>query len=265
VPFPESDRVVYGKNPLADVICQLKFPAVLRITSEAPSVFQDLVRDRFPVFREIKQDLSNLNLPENVAKVFSERIGIATSELAYNFLTGDERLRVALARDFIALSDRGYRTWGEFRSYLDPALSALTEVYGPAFFERVGLRYRDIIVRSRLGLEDAPWRDLLTPHIAGELTNDAMAGAMKKTIRQLTVKLLDKPGWVQIQHGLGTADYGDGRKEEVYVIDADFYLEGQIASGDAHATLDYFNRRAGHLFRWCISERLHESMEPTKI
>ncbi len=43
-PFSESPRVVYGKNPLEVVICQLRFPAILKISSESPVDFQEALR-----------------------------------------------------------------------------------------------------------------------------------------------------------------------------------------------------------------------------
>lgn len=50
MPFPESKRVFYVKNPLAEVICQLRFPAILRIGAESPHEFQERIRDHLPLF-----------------------------------------------------------------------------------------------------------------------------------------------------------------------------------------------------------------------
>jgi hypothetical protein len=43
-PFPESERIIYAKNPLESVICQLRFPAILKISSEPPVEFQETLR-----------------------------------------------------------------------------------------------------------------------------------------------------------------------------------------------------------------------------
>lgn len=50
--FPETPRVIYAKNPLFEVICQLRFPAILKIDSEIPAGFQEKLRASFPLFRE---------------------------------------------------------------------------------------------------------------------------------------------------------------------------------------------------------------------
>ena len=49
MPFPEATRVIYHKNPLTDVICQLRFPPILKIDSEIPSLFQDTIREQYPL------------------------------------------------------------------------------------------------------------------------------------------------------------------------------------------------------------------------
>ena len=52
MPFPETQRVLYKKNPLRNVICQLCFPPILSIDSEMPAQFQECIRSSFPSFNE---------------------------------------------------------------------------------------------------------------------------------------------------------------------------------------------------------------------
>jgi len=53
MPFPDSKRAFYGKNPLEEVVCQLRFPPILRIEVETPAVFQDKVRQVFPLYKRL--------------------------------------------------------------------------------------------------------------------------------------------------------------------------------------------------------------------
>jgi len=50
--FPESERVIYEKAPLVQVICQLRFPQILRIESQLPVEFQERIRDAFPILEK---------------------------------------------------------------------------------------------------------------------------------------------------------------------------------------------------------------------
>ena len=61
--FPESDRVIYRKNPLAEVAVQLRFPTILKIDSESPAAFQDIIRSDYPRY---SQAPVNASLPPNI-------------------------------------------------------------------------------------------------------------------------------------------------------------------------------------------------------
>ena len=50
--FPNFERVVYKKNPLEEVICQLRFPPILRIDSGNAADFQDVIRQDYPLYSE---------------------------------------------------------------------------------------------------------------------------------------------------------------------------------------------------------------------
>ena len=53
MPFPEtSQKIIYKKNPLDRVICQLRFPPILKIDTELPDKFQESIRNDFPEFQE---------------------------------------------------------------------------------------------------------------------------------------------------------------------------------------------------------------------
>jgi uncharacterized protein (TIGR04255 family) len=141
-------------------------------------------------------------------------------------------------------------------------LQALTEIYAPAFFTRIGLRYQDLIQRSKLGLDRTVWSALLRPAIAGELASPELAGTVEESFTQVLVRLPSESGQVRIRHGLAQVA---GSDEECYLIDSDFYREGKVATDEASRTLDSFNRQSGRLFRWCITDRLHQAMEPRPV
>ena len=42
--FSNEPRCIYRKNQLAEVICQLRFPEILKISAEAPVAFQEAIR-----------------------------------------------------------------------------------------------------------------------------------------------------------------------------------------------------------------------------
>jgi hypothetical protein len=52
--FPDVQRVIYGKNPLVEVVFQVRFPRFLSIETEPPSEFQKLLMSDFPFYEQRK-------------------------------------------------------------------------------------------------------------------------------------------------------------------------------------------------------------------
>jgi uncharacterized protein (TIGR04255 family) len=255
--FPESRRVIYEKNPLRQVICQVRFPAILRIVSEPPVDFQDRIRGEYPLFVEKRE--ATINLPEELSKKLPSEF--LTAETAYEFASADEQWSVTLTRGFLALTSRHYERWEDFCQHLAGPLTALMELHSPPFFSRTGLRYQDVIKRSALELGEVEWEALLNPKLAGELSDKQIAAAIKKSQHEFQIEH-NSNGDVRIRHGLVRDDRSG---EMCYLIDADFFTEERLECENARARLDEFNREAGRLFRWCISDRLHDAMGPRPV
>lgn len=258
-PFPESRRVIYEKNPLSYVICQFRYPSILRIETELPSAYQERVREQYPLFKETQNAGLKIDLPAELIKLIggSGQVGLRSGQPAYEFATADEEWKVNLTRDSLSVSTTNYRSWDDFKSHLSVPLKTLTEMYAPAFYTRIGLRYQDVIVRSNLDLNETPWTELLQPHIIGELGSPEIGKRIVRTMSETIVDLGDNRGQVVLRHGLVL--YGE---EVAYLIDSDFSFDQKTEINNALETLGFFNKQSGRLFRWCITERLHQSMEP---
>lgn len=262
--FPDSERVIYQKNPLVQVTCQLRFPAILRIDSELPAPFQERIRDQYPIFREktagsdrIPQELVQ-QLPPAIVK--SVQSLFDTGNKVYEFAADDDRWIVSLARDFLALTANEYERWEQFREHLRVPFQALKDIYSPAFFSRVGLRYQNVIQRSKLGLVESHWTDLINPYIAGELAAPEIATAIQEVVRVTLIDLGDRQSQVRIQHGLAK---NNETGEICYMIDNDFFAQPRIEVDNGFDLLESFNNTNRRLFRWCITDKLHRAMEPS--
>ena len=255
--FPLSDRVHYRANPLVEVICQLRFPPILRIDSENVADFQDAIRQEYPLYSE-QEEIPEFPLPEPLADVIKMRHGTNSVK---RFTSADDLWSVALARNFIALTTKRYERWEGFRSRLRSAVDALETIYKPAFYTRVGLRYIDVIRRTELDLTEVRWSQLLSPNILSELGSD-LEHAVKEVKHEALIGLDDAMGEVRVRHGL-TTDATSG--EETYHIDADFYTNQRTECNAINDQLDYFKTQAASFFRWCLTERLHNAMAPEPI
>ncbi len=260
MPFPESRRVIYAKNPLVEVISQLRFPTVLTIEAELPAKFQEKLRADYPVFDDGSSSGASELIPPDIARFFGAQFGIAAARV-FAFGSSDGVWKVNLNREFVAISCTKYQKWDDFRARLLSVLEHLDNIYSPSFYTRVGLRYRNVIDREGLGLGEVPWRDLFETHLAAELASD-MADSVLHNQHQLLVELPDKEGRVRILHGIVQQPQ---KPEQVYVIDDDFFTEERVEKSDAAKTLDTFNRHSGGLFRSFIKEELHRAMGPDAV
>lgn len=264
MPFPKSKRVIFTKNPLEEVICQFRYPTILKIDSELPAEFQERIRGEYPHFTE-RSDL-RLFIPKEISDQLPQEainsISSSSNQKTYEFTTEDKMWTISLTNHFLALTSRKYRRWEEYKTHLIKPFEALLSVYSPHYFSRIGLRYKDVIKRSELGLEDIPWNKLLKPHIAGILVEQNVIKSIKSTAHRTEIQLDDPRCLVRLQHGF----MEDKEIQEIYyLIDSDFFTEEKIMTEDALTQLDYFNERGSRLIQWCITDVLHKAMEPQQL
>ena len=242
------------------VLCQLRFPAILRIGKEAPADFQEKLRHDFPLFQN---DTANL-LPENLAQIIPrEMLDLlpARSSSRFQFMSKDKGWIISLTREFVAVETSKYTCWEEFRGYLELLLNALVEVYNPAFLTRIGLRYQNAIDRRALGLEDVAWRDLLADFVLGPLAvNETMNKATEHHGSAL-IRLDNEEDFVRMQHGL-VMDKTTDSSHIMYLLDYDFYTNKKTEAEDVISKLNGYNTLNRRLFRWCIRDGLHDAMGP---
>lgn len=263
MPFPESERVIYNKNPLAEVICQLRFPTILRIGTGDVADFQERIRQDYPLYEAREPSIEFPELPQQFARLAANLQIPKTAQLiTHRFSTADGGRSISLSQDFVALVESQYAHWESFREEMQKAETALREVYKPAFYSRIGLRYRDVISRNTLGIAGAKWKSLLKEHIVGVLGAEDICDQVQSLETVAVVGLPDLAGGrVRIAHGLVEAV----DKEQCYYIDSDYWMNGSCNPDESFRTLDKFNRVAGRLFRWAITTELHNAMEPNRI
>lgn len=262
MPFPLTERIIYKNNPLDRVICQLRFPPILRIESEVPARFQEMIRQDFSNFSE-RVEL-NIEVP-NPTEAAPEALGKLVKSSAtknYEFVSEDELWKVNLTRNFISLTANNYDRWENFRTKLLIPLQALTEIYGPTYFTRIGLRYINVVRRSKLGLSNVRWDELFKPHILGMLASRDVQDEITTCESRYDIELKELRGTVRIVTRFVEAkDNG----EPSYMIDSDFFSTNKVHVSAALENLDSFSRKGTTLFQWCITERLHIAMEPETL
>lgn len=263
--FPETERVRYSKSPLAAVVCHFHFPAIARIVEEPPTSFQECVHKPFTNYAEqfgAGMPVFSPKIREAMMKVIEEHSGLRRATTSHEFTSLDDVWRISLTQTSLTITCQEYPMWEDFKQHVNIAFQALLSVYAPNHFVRLGLRYQDVVHRSFLDIADVPWSELLQPYITGELSSSVAESRVEKKLSEVLIQLDEHNARVSVHHGLAESEESS---ESGYIIDSDFYTEQQTEISDANTILDAFNKEARRFFRWCITDRLHEAMQPQRV
>ena len=257
--FSSEPRCHYRTDQIGEVICQLRFPEILAIGANAPVDFQEAIRSQFPQF---------LRRQESAAPKITGMPGNFTLQnqpitINYQFASTDGVWRVNLTNKLISLTCSKYTCWETFAAHLDKPLAAFIQIYKPAYFERIGLRYVNFISRKALGLEGVPFSELIAPCYLGPLGEGdvAEAAATRSTV---DAELAIRGGCrVKLHAGPGMVKRGGVEDKEVkFIFDQDLYMPGQIPVNLSAGTLQTLHSQAFSIFRGAITDTLHDAMHP---
>lgn len=259
--FSTEQRCKYQNNPLAEVICQLRFPEILSINTTAPAVFQDAIREEYPLYTVKKE------MPAPKLKGIPGNFTLESQQPSQNhmFASADGVWRVNLTSHFISLSCRQYTCWEDFAKKLDKPLAAFILEYKPAFFQRVGLRYLNFISRNDLDLEGVPFRDLITANYLG-LLQDPEVPEQTTSKCSIDAQLQLRGGCqANIHAGPGLVKRnGKEDKELKFIFDLDLFMSGNIPVNHSAGALQTLHAQAFPIFRDAITDTLHDAMRPQK-
>jgi uncharacterized protein (TIGR04255 family) len=262
--LPEFSHVIYTRNPLIRVACQLRFPPILKISHQDPVDFQDEIRFKYPLFEATRQPFS-LEAQQVIQQAIPQ-VGLPTlSEVCYSFNSEDGKWQILVTKEFITLISLAYERYDLFNRRFREVVEIFERIYKPSFYTRVGLQYQNLIIRSQLGLKDKKWSDLITNQIASELYNPELEPLLQSM--QKTLLLKTDICQVTFNQGLVIVKESEPDKSEpAYLLDADFYTEEKVERNEnVWNVLSQFNQSAWKLFRWSITETLHNALQPQLI
>lgn len=258
--FLDRDRYIYRKNQLAEVICQLRFPTILSIPAREPAEFQEQIRRDYPQYRRQLEQQP----PKITGAPGSLRVEEADKIVNYQFVSEDGLWRVNLTGSFIALSTNHYQRWEEFASRLDKLLADFIPIYRPSYFERVGLRYINVISRKALDLDGMPFRELIQPCFLGLMGEDDVREESFGRYGQ-DVEMQTSGGCrLKMHAGPGMVKKGNTQDPEVkFILDNDIFMTGKLPMQQCAPALQTVHIQADRIFAGAMTQRLHDAMEPT--
>lgn len=240
--FPEVEEVRLANPPIIEVVCQVRFPPILRISKEEPAEFQELIRGRFPqldIRQEMRLTLPAAGNPNAPTADFQPR--------NYRFVTEDGQTTASLTSSFYALTSERYTHWHSFVEDLQLIHESFVQTYEPAHATRVGLRYINRLDVENTGTtERAELLDLLRPEISetlvGPVWQDAVEMATRTMFSDADVSLNARYAYEEPE-GLPTL-----------VLDFDCFEEARLPWDKVIARCNEFHSIIYRAFRWYIKE-----------
>ncbi|MBR3641722.1 MAG: TIGR04255 family protein [Oscillibacter sp.] len=255
--FSDRARSHYRNSPLHEVICQLRFPTILSINDNEPAAFQEQIRADFPLY-ERKQETPP-------PKLVNGRAEASAPISNYHFFSADHRWKLNVTRDFIALSTLAYPDWETFARKFDRPLAYFIQCYQPACFQRVGLRYVNLVSRKKLGVEDREWSELIAEAYLGPAGEEDVAeeqviacgfDLQLRLDSSCVAKIHAGPGHIRVNGANAQQD-----NETKFIFDMDLSMGGDTPCGMAAAALETLHGHSTRLFEGFLTDTLREAMD----
>lgn len=260
--FSHEARCIYRNNQLAEVVCQFRFPEILKIAAEIPADFQEAIRADYPRYQARKEN----PLPKFQGAPGNLQLQKQEPVTNYQFSSTDGTWRVNLTSKFISLACSKYTRWEDFAARLDQPLVAFIRTYHPAYFERVGLRYMNFFSRRDLGLTNVKYQDMFAPCYLGPMMEDDVA---ENGFSRCSVDFECAIGHgcrAKVHAGPGMVRRGGQQDSEAkFVFDQDLYMQGNIPVNTCVGALQTLHLHADSIFRGAITDVTHDAMDPITL
>ena len=260
--FSDRPRSHYSNSQLREVICQLRFPTILTINNVEPADFQEMIRNEFPQYFRREESpapkISGYGTP-------NARLEPQSSITNYHFVSADGLWKLNLTRDFISLATLKYSDWETFARYLDRPLAAFIQLYKPAYFQRVGLRYINAFSRQKMGLENTSFSELFSSSYLGPLSEpDVSEENILNSGCDLLLKL-DNSCHAKIHAGPGriknNSQQAHPDPEVKFIFDLDLSMSGNLPCTLAAAGLETLHGHSTRIFEGAITDTLRDALK----
>ncbi len=247
--FPKHPDVVFGRAPLTQVLCQIRFSPILALMDQAGvSGFHEALRRDYPEF-DVDQEAQ--------ISMSSTHTEVQTRAPVWRLRDSDELWQVSLAVDFVALGVSSYSHFEEFSDRLSNIISVLERTLNPGRSKRIGLRKTNRFEHPDVEAPES-WRDFLRGDLLGLVGVEDIPGTYGKSYSELHLED-DEGGVLTIRHSIEPND------SRVYLLDLDYWTTKsmQIFSDASLGSLlkSYSDAMTG-FFHWNIERSLYEYLGP---
>ena len=253
--------IKYENNQIVEMICQVRFPTILRINNESDELlsnFQDRIKNDFNNYTSINENVLNVNMKgvKNEIESFTPQV-MRNSIKNHMFYSDNEETKVNLNSNFISITVSKYECWDNFKNLFEKVLDSFCNVYHVNSFNRIGIRYVNAFSKKELNIDEQDgWNRYL---------DDSIVGLSSKYNVQVYNTNIEIPfndnTQMRIIAGLGEkGNVNSPNSTPVFIIDKDTYELGIIAKEEINKKLDNLHMHNSEIFESLIKDELRNKM-----
>ncbi|MDQ2664225.1 MAG: TIGR04255 family protein [Candidatus Eremiobacteraeota bacterium] len=153
------DPLVLDKSPLVYFLAQVRFSPILAMADHVSTIQEHVRKLGYPLYAEIEAH-NVIFAPPAPPKIENNSL--------WTFFAADRQTGIVLANNYVAYQAVRYTTYEETLPKIIEVLQAVHGVAGISLFERVGLRYVDVVTPNwDAGEKFATYLDLAVIGISG--------------------------------------------------------------------------------------------------
>jgi len=242
---------ILAKSPLRSVVCQLKFPKILGVSSAQVRPLQERLGALYPEY--VPGEVQEFLIGPGVIRQSPE------AERLYQFRSTDGAWAVSVSSDSVALESSKFPGYEAFATRWHKVVGDAVEVLGIKYQDRFGLRF---INEIDMPPTDAlpRMREMINPELIAPVGSHPRLTNLQLSLQELRLKQTD--GNCTLRHGYVVKV--DGTR--VYILDLDYYdeVKRELSVDGNLGALASFNNGLYEIFRWCITDHAYKSFEPNE-
>lgn len=248
--LPNIPDVHLSKPPVNEVICQLRFPPIVKLGISIDPDFQDEIRTDYPYYDRL---INNSVVNDQIVK----KLQFPSDQLNHEFVNQTQNQKINIMQNFIALSTTAYDTWDRFQPEISSVFNIFEKHYKPALFTRTGLRYINLLTSDILpGLYEQPLAEFINKDFLGPIA-DKMINNPNLLGYSSNLQITDRQD-ITIQYGIGAAweeqSPDISRQNRYFYIDIDVYQSNKKDLASLDEILNEAHKIAYNALRLVVTD-----------
>jgi len=253
----DSQKKVYKKNFITNVILRIDFPKILKLSEKKPpSELQNIIIDKFPILEEKRQSkIDTKIMKDSTVDVKSTII------VSWSFLNREKSINIFINPEYLTIEFYKYKNFTECFKNIKYIINNFIKLYPIKIINRVGLRY---INKINLATgEPLDWNNLIHPSlfsVSREFINNK--DSLLKSMHLLEFN--EKEYRFRFQFGLFNSEYPNPITRKEFILDYDCMTTEEIEVSETLDKVKEFNLIITTWFEKSILDGLRKEMEDVK-